>query len=217
MPAQRKSKPGVLMKRLTGLETWSTQKKSQIISAIANDISAVLMCIGKHAQEGNLSNANTEPIDCLIEIIHQVDANRPALERKTRRLRKERRLLKQEFRKMMKEAEELAGVCTEKLDQVAQLRKSERKELQEMKRENEILRLFSQEAREGADDSGDGQVDESDNRSQEEEIPGVQEAEEAEEAQETQEEAQDVDDTEDAEDTDAEWEEDNGEDIAGDN
>lgn len=205
MPAQRKFKPGVLMKRLAGLETWSTQKKSQIISAIANDISAALMCIGRHAEEGNLSNANTEPIDCLIEIIHQVDTNRPALERKTRQLRRERRLLKEEFRKVIQEAEELAGVCTTKLDQVAQLRKSERQELEEMKRENEVLRLFSQGAREDPDDSGDGHVDEPENISQGEEIPGVQEA---------QEDAEDAED--DANDADAEWEADNEEDIGSD-
>ncbi|CAL5874292.1 uncharacterized protein PFLUO_LOCUS8582 [Penicillium psychrofluorescens] len=92
--------------RLEGLEQRSSPEKSELLHSIADDMSATLMCIAQHTEEGTLSTRHIEPIDRVIRIIRDTEVSqRRRLERRVRRLRGMRRWLRHEFRKMVKRAE----------------------------------------------------------------------------------------------------------------
>lgn len=94
--------------RLQNIEQLTPASKTQLLSSISNDICALLMCIGQHVEAGNLSQKNTEPLDEVIKMIRDTEVGyRRSLERGVRRLQRQKRWMRREYRGVVRGAETL--------------------------------------------------------------------------------------------------------------
>ncbi|EEH41215.1 hypothetical protein PAAG_03501 [Paracoccidioides lutzii Pb01] len=57
---------------LTGLDEFSPQEKAQRVAAVANDITASIIYVAKHAEAGNLTSEQLKPIHNLIDMVNVV-------------------------------------------------------------------------------------------------------------------------------------------------
>lgn len=94
--------------RLQNLEQLTPASKTKLLDSISNDICALLMCIGQHVEAGNLNQQNTEPLDEVIKMIRDTEVGyRRSLERGVRRLQREKRWMRREYRGVVRGAEML--------------------------------------------------------------------------------------------------------------
>ncbi|KAJ5814565.1 hypothetical protein N7474_006342 [Penicillium riverlandense] len=136
--------------RLEGLEKRSSLEKAQLVYSIADDMSATLMCIAQHTEEGTLSARHIEPIDRVIRIVRDTEVSqRRRLERRVRRLRGRRRWLRREFRKMIKRAELVSVAWKNKATTLKGNLQALQSEVASMRRQCEMLRAYMEQRESG--------------------------------------------------------------------
>ena len=114
MPRQKTVfNPGSCTMRLRNIQTLSSPAKTTLLQSIANDISATFIYLAKHAEANTLSPQHTAPINDVIAIIKDTAVSQRRMlerrmaryERRTRRLRAERKWAQREFGRVVRRAE----------------------------------------------------------------------------------------------------------------
>lgn len=108
--------------------------------SIAQDICATFTCIAKHAEAGNLEDQHTDVIDNVIKIIRDTDVkSRHRLEKRWRRLRKERDWLRIKHRKMGREIDEFSLLYRKKVRDLTVALRERNHEVEQLRAERELL------------------------------------------------------------------------------
>lgn len=119
--------PGSCVMRLNGIEYMSQQGKTELLQSISDDLRALLMCVGRHVDAGNLDARSTAPLDEVISTIRDTEIGyRRSLEKRLRRTRKQKRRLRREYRGIVRSTDALARAYKAKVqalkDEVRRLR-----------------------------------------------------------------------------------------------
>ncbi|KAJ5087045.1 hypothetical protein NUU61_008352 [Penicillium alfredii] len=131
--------------KLQGMETKSSESKRQLMQSIADDICATFMKISEYAGAGTLRASHTEPIDNVVRVIRDTDVSfRRSLEQRVRRLRKEKRWLRREYRKVVRSTETLSRTYKERILVMRHRLHFSQKNLVDLRAEHELLRAWSQ-------------------------------------------------------------------------
>ena len=109
--------PGFCTMRLRNIQTLSSPAKTALLQSIANDISATFIYLAKQAEANTLNPEHTAPINDVIAIIKDTTASQrrtlerrmARYERRTKRLRAERKWAQWEFRRVVQKAEMVHG------------------------------------------------------------------------------------------------------------
>ncbi|KAB8069387.1 hypothetical protein BDV29DRAFT_161470 [Aspergillus leporis] len=141
--------PGSCAMRLQNLEALSSASKSALLRSIANDISAVFICISKQLSHGTLSAKHTRPIHDFIKSIKKTElSGHVRLQRKVerhrqreRRWRAERKQVRKEIRDLMRHSEEICGRWKERLGKARGNINDATKELVVLRWKNELSKL----------------------------------------------------------------------------
>lgn len=126
MPRELRFRPGSCALRLSNIEQLSPDQKTELVRSVANDITAVFIYIARQAEAGNLTTANTEPINDVISVIRDTEVkHRQKLEdklaryeRAAQRRRRERRWLRVELGRVIRRTKVAAGSWRTKTDEL---------------------------------------------------------------------------------------------------
>jgi hypothetical protein len=126
--------------RLENLEAQTSKTKRELMHSIAQDICATFTCIAKHAEAGNLEDQHTDVIDNVIKIIRDTDVkSRHRLDKRWRRLRKERDWLRIKHRKMGREIDEFSLLYRKKVGDLTVALRERNHEVEQLRAERELL------------------------------------------------------------------------------
>lgn len=129
--------PGFCTMRLRNIQTLSSPAKTALLQSIANDISATFIYLAKQAEANTLNPEHTAPIDDVIAIIKDTTASQrrtlerrmARYERRTKRLRAERKWAQREFGRVVQKAEMVHGRWKETVDRLREGMERMRREL----------------------------------------------------------------------------------------
>jgi hypothetical protein len=140
-PPQRQiTNAGSCTLRLENLEHLSPAAKIELMHSLAEDICATFICIARHTEAGTLESKHTRVIDNVIKTIRDTDVERRIfLERKVRRLRKERHLLRKMHGTVVEQADGLARGYRNKVLDLTQLLREARGEIVQLRGERDVL------------------------------------------------------------------------------
>ncbi|KAJ5884680.1 hypothetical protein N7495_009190 [Penicillium taxi] len=120
-PSPDTTPPGFSVIRLEGLERWTSDKKTEVLQSISDDIRATFMCITNHIRVGTLSPAHTKPLEEVIDIIRDSNMNhRRKLERRIKRLRKQNQWIQKEYRRVVQTADTVARTYNGRVQKLKQ-------------------------------------------------------------------------------------------------
>ncbi|KAL1981998.1 hypothetical protein VTN96DRAFT_1964 [Rasamsonia emersonii] len=125
-PRELRFRPGSCALRLSNIERLSPDQKTELVRSVANDITAVFIYIARQAEAGNLTTANTEPINDVISVIRDTEVkHRQKLEdklaryeRAAQRRRRERRWLRVELGRVIRRTKVAAASWKTKTDEL---------------------------------------------------------------------------------------------------
>ncbi|KAL1966190.1 hypothetical protein VTN77DRAFT_4742 [Rasamsonia byssochlamydoides] len=102
--------PGSCALRLSDIEQLPSDQRTELIQSVANDITAVFIYIARQAEAGNLTTANTAPINDVIGVIRGTEVkHRQKLEEKLGRLQRDAQRCKRERRWLQSELGQIVG------------------------------------------------------------------------------------------------------------
>jgi hypothetical protein len=151
MPRELRFRPGSSALRLSNIEQLSSEKKTELIRSVADDITAVFVYIARQSEAGNLTTTNTEPINDVISIIKDTEVkHRQKLEEKvaqyrraTQRLRKERQCLRVQLGRITKRTQVAVGGWEAKMDELTAGLAEAQKRVALVQEKYELLQLSS--------------------------------------------------------------------------
>ncbi|KAJ5779835.1 hypothetical protein N7457_007555 [Penicillium paradoxum] len=155
--------PGSCALRLENLEEKSSATKRELMESIAADICATFISIAKHSEAGTLLATHTDVIDKVILTIHDTDVGqRRILEKRGRRLRKERNWIRRRHLKVATEADALARAYKARMRVLQSSLRKAREEADQLRSERDILRAFMKRnaaEERTTDDDADGEYE----------------------------------------------------------
>jgi hypothetical protein len=140
--------PGSCALRLDNIDWLSSDQKTELISSVANDISAAFIYIAKQAEAGNLTAAHTASINDVIKTIRDTEAKqRRRLEQKIARYRKaawrwrrKKVLLRMELRRFAHRTQKAVGLWKEQTTQLKYEAEDVQKKLEFVQEKYELLK-----------------------------------------------------------------------------
>ncbi|KAJ6114323.1 hypothetical protein N7486_000101 [Penicillium sp. IBT 16267x] len=154
---QRTVDSGSLTTRLQGIEEWSPETKTTILSSIADDMAKTLMLIGRHSETGTLDHTHTQRISDIIDIVLNTDER--IARHKILRLRQGNREQRRSYRLLVSETEEALENYDRKVQGLKARVQDLRGELLDLKGERELMLRRIHYMEKGGDRGEDGEDD----------------------------------------------------------
>jgi hypothetical protein len=154
---QTTTNSGSITMRLQGIEEWSSEIKTTVVSSIADDMVTTLKIIGRHSEAGILDYTHTERISDVIDIV--LNTNERLESCKIRRLRQQNRDQRRAYQHLVRKTEEVLDKYDRKVQGLKAHVRNLRGELLNSKLERELLLRRVHYLEKGGDYGDDGEGD----------------------------------------------------------
>ncbi|KAJ5206418.1 Isopropylmalate dehydrogenase [Penicillium cf. griseofulvum] len=162
-PIQLPNTPGSCALRLEDLAQQTSATKGELMASIAADICATFISIAKYSEEGTLHAQHTGVIDKVIQTIRDTDVKqRHLLDRRVRRLRKEKKWMRKKYSRLAGQADGLGRTYQTKARKLKISLREAQGEVVRLQNERDMLRACLKNKGCGPDDNVDGEGEEVD-------------------------------------------------------